>query len=145
MCQGLTWRANMAALSKVTTPISTYHHHNFALSDLREMKKGHRVSVCIPARDEAATIGPIVECVRHELVGVGLVDELVVVDDRSSDATAFVARGAGARVVSTSGALGPRAGKGEAMRRGSMRATGTSWCSSMLTWSDSERTMSRVF
>jgi glucosyl-3-phosphoglycerate synthase len=109
----------MAALSEVTTPITTYHHGDFAISDLAEMKKDHRVSVCIPARDEAATLGPILECVRRELLdGVGLVDELLVVDDGSTDATALVARGAGARVVPVAGVPGLRAGKGEAMRKG---------------------------
>ncbi|MGA3354378.1 MAG: glucosyl-3-phosphoglycerate synthase [Acidimicrobiales bacterium] len=109
----------MAALSDVTTPIATYHHGEFALADLREMKKDQRVSVCIPARDEESTVGAIVECVRRELLeGVGLVDELVVVDDGSTDETAFLACSAGARVVPVPGIPGSRAGKGEAMRRG---------------------------
>ena len=64
--------------------------------------KGERtVSVCIPCRDEAATIGPLVSVIRRELMGVGgLVDELIVLDDRSTDDTARVATHAGARVVS---------------------------------------------
>jgi glucosyl-3-phosphoglycerate synthase len=70
------------------------------------------VAVCIPARDEAATIGPIVSCVAG-LVARELVDELVVVDDGSSDSTAATAAGAGARVVAAEG--GP--GKGQALRR----------------------------
>jgi glucosyl-3-phosphoglycerate synthase len=63
-------------------------------------KAGRTVSVCIPCRDEAATIGPLVQLVRSSLVDdVGLVDELVVLDDRSSDGSALVAARAGARVV----------------------------------------------
>src|SRR5215216_7281678 len=61
-----------------------------------------RVSVVIPARDEAARIGP---CLAG-LAGDPDVLEVVVVDDGSSDATAAVARAAGARVV----AGAPRAG-----------------------------------
>jgi dolichol-phosphate mannosyltransferase len=53
------------------------------------------VSVVIPARDEAARIGPCLEGLR----GDRDVSEVVVVDDRSSDGTADVAAAAGARVV----------------------------------------------
>ncbi|MDQ2797431.1 MAG: glycosyltransferase, partial [Actinomycetota bacterium] len=53
------------------------------------------VSVLVPARDEAAVIGP---CVRA-LVGQDDVREVVVLDDGSSDGTAALARQAGARVV----------------------------------------------
>jgi glucosyl-3-phosphoglycerate synthase len=64
------------------------------------------VSVCLPARDEAATIGPIVAAVRRELVeATGLVDEIVVIDDGSLDATAEIAAANGARVVAESSIL----------------------------------------
>jgi glucosyl-3-phosphoglycerate synthase len=64
------------------------------------------VSVCLPARDEAATIGPIVAAVRGELVTRrGLVDEIVVIDDGSRDATAEIAASEGARVVAESSIL----------------------------------------
>jgi dolichol-phosphate mannosyltransferase len=53
---------------------------------------GVRVSVVIPARDEEARLGPC-------LAGVRDAHDVVVVDDRSSDATADVARAGGARVV----------------------------------------------
>ena len=63
-------------------------------------KAGRTVSVCIPCRDEAATVGPLISTIRNELVRrVPLVDELIVLDDRSTDDTAAVAIGAGARVV----------------------------------------------
>jgi glucosyl-3-phosphoglycerate synthase len=73
------------------------------------------VAVCLPARDEATTVGPIVAGVVDALTlaggGADLVDEVVVVDDGSVDDTAAVARRAGARVVRA--AVG--AGKGQAM------------------------------
>lgn len=102
-------------------PISSWHHGAFATDVLVEAKAagGHHVSVCVPARDEAATIGPIVEAVREELVdGCGLVDEIVVLDDSSNDATARVATAAGATVVSVADVLvecGPGLGKGNAL------------------------------
>lgn len=77
------------------------------------------VSVCIPARNEASTIGAIVESIRSELVdGCGLVDELLVVDDHSDDETASIAEAAGATVVQAANVLadhGEGHGKGEAM------------------------------
>ena len=71
-------------------------------ADLISAAKGDRtVSMCIPCRDEAATIGPLVSVIRAELMGAsGIVDELIVLDDRSTDDTARVAAHAGARVVS---------------------------------------------
>ena len=72
-----------------------------ALDEIVVAKRGRTVSVCIPCRDEAATIGPLVSVIRRELMGSGgLVDELIVLDDRSTDDTARVASHAGARVVS---------------------------------------------
>src|SRR5688500_8798146 len=80
---------------------------------------GGVVSVCSPARDEEPTVGAVVSAVRRELVERhALVDEILVVDDRSTDRTATVAAAAGARVVRASEILphcGPAAGKGEAL------------------------------
>jgi glucosyl-3-phosphoglycerate synthase len=62
--------------------------------------RGTTVSVVLPALDEEATVGEIVTVIRRELMEkVPLVDELVVVDSGSVDATAKVAAAAGARVV----------------------------------------------
>ncbi len=42
---------------------------------------GTTISVCMPARNEEATVGHIVATVRRELVeGTGLVDEVIVLD-----------------------------------------------------------------
>src|SRR5262249_43321387 len=73
-----------------------------------------RVSVCLPARNEASTIAAIV----REAVRLDIVDEVVVLDDGSTDDTAAVARAAGARVVGEKSVLpeaGPGSGKGNAM------------------------------
>jgi len=83
--------------------VRTYGEEHFVLEAVLDAKGLRRVSVCLPARDEERTIGSVIEAsVLPHLApgGSGLVDELVVVDDGSSDATADVARRAGARVVS---------------------------------------------
>jgi glucosyl-3-phosphoglycerate synthase len=89
---------------------------------------GHRVSVVLPARDEAATVGDLVTGLRGSWVQqVPLVDELLVVDSDSSDATAAVARAAGAHVVATADVLpahGSRPGKGEALWKSLAATTG---------------------
>jgi glucosyl-3-phosphoglycerate synthase len=86
-----------------------------------------RISVCLPARDEAATIGPIVA----EVVRLSLVDEVVVIDDGSTDDTADVAAAAGARVVHEADVLpeaGPGSGKGNALWKGLFACEGEILC-----------------
>ena len=88
------------------------------LEHLLARKGDRRISVCVPARNEADTITGVLEAVRRSLMDrTPLVDELVVVDDGSADQTALRARAAGARVVDAAdgpaGDLGP--GKGHAM------------------------------
>jgi glucosyl-3-phosphoglycerate synthase len=78
------------------------------------------VSVVIPARDEAATVGGVVRGVFG--AGDPRVVEVVVVDDGSSDGTAAAASAAGARVVAADAEAGP--GKGQAMWRGVAEAAG---------------------
>src|SRR5919201_6080315 len=63
----------------------------FALAEAKR-RAGLTVSVCLPARDEEATVGSIVAGVRRGLMGrIPLVDEIVVLDDRSRDRTARAA------------------------------------------------------
>ena len=90
-------------------------------------KRGRRVSVCIPARDEAETIGEIVTRIRRDLVeAVPVVDQIMVIDDGSTDDTARVAAAAGAEVCSTQAVLPdyPAHGKGQAMWKGVHVCTG---------------------
>src|SRR4051794_10364977 len=84
----------------------------------RKQEQSQRVTVVLPARNEAPTIGDIVRAVCRDLVATGLVDEVLVVDSHSGDETAAVARAAGAVVVRQGDVLpelGDRRGKGEAM------------------------------
>ncbi len=82
-------------------------------------KAGQRVSVVLPALNESATVGAIVAAIRrHWVERVPLVDEVVVIDPGSTDATAQVAERAGAVVVPGRYVLpgyGASAGKGEAL------------------------------
>lgn len=103
-------------------PTRTFRHEAFDAAALAAAKAGRTVSVVIPAHDEERTIAGIVTVLRRHLVDhVGLVDEVVVVDDRSADRTGARAAAAGARVVSSADVLpdeGPAAGKGGALWKG---------------------------
>jgi glucosyl-3-phosphoglycerate synthase len=81
-------------------------------------KAGQRVSVVIPARNEAATVASVVSQIGQSLVPAGLVDELVVIDSDSTDGTAEQARAAGAQVFAAAEiqtGTEPVPGKGEAL------------------------------
>jgi glucosyl-3-phosphoglycerate synthase len=96
----------------------SYHHSEFPLERLAAGRTAS-VSVCVPAREEARTIGAIV----GDLVDLrerGVVDQVMVVDAGSSDGTAEIAAAAGAEVHDQSDLLpgfGPCIGKGDAMWR----------------------------
>lgn len=96
---------------------NTFHHDEFPAERLAA-GRASTVSVCLPARDEAATIGPIVDALQP-LRRAGVIDQLVVVDD-SSDGTAEIAAAHGAEVhrqADLRPELGPVLGKGDAMWR----------------------------
>jgi glucosyl-3-phosphoglycerate synthase len=99
---------------------------DWPVSTLLTAKGDVRVAVVLPALNEEATVGRIVERIHRELVTRNaLVDELVVMDSGSTDGTAQAAADAGARVVAREDVLSdlaPYDGKGEVLWR-SLAAT----------------------
>ena len=99
----------------------THHWADWSLPALLRAKEasGTCISLVLPARDEAATVGGLVGRVRAALVEhVRLLDEVVVIDSDSSDETAAVAAAAGAivhRAAEVRPDLGALPGKGEAL------------------------------
>ncbi|WP_049717936.1 glycosyltransferase [Streptomyces caatingaensis] len=81
-----------------------------------------RVSVVIPARNCAGTIEGVVTPIVDDLLAVGAVDEVIVVNHDSVDDTARLAARAGARVIDFSAAGPitriPDSGKGSVMWKG---------------------------
>jgi glucosyl-3-phosphoglycerate synthase len=132
---------SIASPGRSATPIATRHYRDVPLRRLVEAKRdrGHVVSVCIPAHNEEATVGTVVAKVRRYLVDrVGLVDEVLVLDDHSVDETAKAAASAGARVVHAADVLADVAGgggKGEALWRSLYVARGdiVVWCDADIT------------
>jgi glucosyl-3-phosphoglycerate synthase len=102
--------------------MSWYHrrtqHHTEWPAERVAAERLRTISVCLPARNEASTIGAILDALVP-LVDRGVIDEVVVVDD-SSDGTAEVARERGAKVYrqeALCSEFGPVLGKGDAMWR----------------------------
>jgi glucosyl-3-phosphoglycerate synthase len=96
----------------------SFQGSDYAVDDLARRRR-QSVTVILPARETAATIGRVVGEVLA-LKGAGLVDEVVVVDADSADGSAAIAADLGARVLSESALLpehGPPLGKGDAMWR----------------------------
>jgi glucosyl-3-phosphoglycerate synthase len=99
--------------------IRTFHWDDWTLDTLLEARRGATVSLVVPARNEAATVGDVVARVRQRLMDtVNLLDEIVVIDSDSTDNTSSVAADAGAvvhRAADIRPDLGTHPGKGEAM------------------------------
>lgn len=95
------------------------------------MLSGQTISVCVPALNEEATIGAVVEAVK----GSGCADEILVLN-HSTDDTAGVAREAGATVVEVDGVLpefGRAEGKGDVLWRSLAVAEGD-----LVVWVDAD-------
>lgn len=111
-----------------------FAHADFSADDLIGCLGNQKVSLCIPARNEAETIGTIVSLARTELMEkVPLLHEILVMDDHSGDATAEVAESAGAKVASAEHLLADYAGgpgKGQAMWKSLYASEGDLiiWC-----------------
>jgi glucosyl-3-phosphoglycerate synthase len=103
--------------------IRRFHHSEFDAGRLLD-RKTEPITVVLPAREVADTIGQIVERLR----GLGpLIDQIVVVDAQSEDGTADVAAAAGAEVHQESDLMpefGRALGKGDAMWRALQVARG---------------------
>ncbi|MFI6820921.1 glucosyl-3-phosphoglycerate synthase [Micromonospora sp. NPDC050187] len=124
-------RDTQAVVSPVVEAWATYRTtsaQEWTAQRLVRAKGDCRVSVVLPARNEEATVGAIVSTIREHLVDrVSLVDELIVVDSRSTDRTARVARAAGAEVVGQdemTRSLPRLTGKGDALWAGLAAARG---------------------
>ncbi|HET6560550.1 MAG TPA: glucosyl-3-phosphoglycerate synthase [Marmoricola sp.] len=99
----------------------THHWDDWTVEELSAAKEaaGLTVSLVVPARNEAATVGAVVGRVREALLDTtDLLDEIVVIDSDSTDDTFAVAEDAGAavhRCADIRPDLGTLPGKGEAM------------------------------
>lgn len=98
------------------------------VADDLAVRKSGPISVVIPARNEASTIGNIVAGIRGELMErVALIDELIVVDSDSTDDTAGIAARAGATVYAARqirADQGSHPGKGEALWKSQFVSSG---------------------
>ncbi len=107
---------------------NTFSHRDFPLERLVAASSG-TISICLPTRNEARTIGSILEQLLP-LRDAGVVNQLIVVDN-STDGTADIARRLGAEVYDQellAPERGPVLGKGDAMWRALPVLTGDIVC-----------------
>ncbi len=118
--------------------VATHDHREFDIDRLIGAKQDQIVSVILPARNEERTVGNVAGRIVEELASVGLVDEVIVIDSGSTDATVTRAADAGATVHlghEIVPELGPVRGKGDALWRSLAAAKGDIivWCDSDIT------------
>jgi glucosyl-3-phosphoglycerate synthase len=105
-------------------------HHSLYPAERIAAEREVSVSICLPARECADTVGAIV----NQLVALrelGAIDEIVVVDAASADGTAEIASQAGASVWQEDQLMtsqGKVLGKGDAMWRALSRLSGEIIC-----------------
>jgi glucosyl-3-phosphoglycerate synthase len=102
---------------------NTFHSSEFA--DLRDLlalkeKRGHTISIALPALNEEETVGPIIDMLKqHFMDDVPLVDEIVLIDSASTDSTVAIAQSKGIPTYIHQQILteevGTFSGKGEAL------------------------------
>jgi glucosyl-3-phosphoglycerate synthase len=100
----------------------TFNAGSYSLKRVLASKasSGGTISVILPAREVAATIGPILDTLIP-LRRKGVLDEIVVIDAASADGTGSIARRMGVQVhqrAELMPELGPSRGKGDAIWRG---------------------------
>jgi glucosyl-3-phosphoglycerate synthase len=110
----------------------SFHHSEFSLERIAAARaeRAQSVSVCLPARECAETVGRIVAALEP-LREAGAIDQLLVVDAASADGTAEIAARAGAEVrqeVDLAPDHGPVLGKGDAMWRALSALSGELVC-----------------
>jgi glucosyl-3-phosphoglycerate synthase len=117
------------APAPVPDVLRTFHHSLYPPERIAAAR-GRSVTVCLPAKECAGTVGTIVAALEA-LRAQDVLDEVLVVDAASRDGTAEVAAGAGARVLQESELMpdhGPVLGKGDAMWRALSACTGELVC-----------------
>lgn len=116
----------------VDLAVSSWLEHNrfdaraFDAGALAAAKGATQITVIVPTKSCAGTIGGVITETVEPLRRAGLVDRLVVIDAGSADGTAAQAAAAGAEVIQQdeiAPELGPAQGKGDAMWR-ALLATG---------------------
>jgi glucosyl-3-phosphoglycerate synthase len=101
---------------------NTFHSHEFRniryLLDLKE-RQGKTISLALPTLNEEKTVGKIITTLKRNLVErYPLLDELMVIDSNSTDATVSIAESLGVTVYKHPDILtehGSFTGKGEAL------------------------------
>lgn len=118
----------------------TYDHGEFSdIRGLMELKKksGVTISVCLPTLNVASTVGAITRVFRTELMErYGLIDQLAIIDSRSTDGTQEIATEEGAEVYYDDEiftGLEPASGKGEALWKSQHVLSGD-----IIAWIDSD-------
>jgi glucosyl-3-phosphoglycerate synthase len=131
-------------MSSSREAVRTFDASSWDINRALAAKGATTISICMPCRNEEATIGSLVAEMRKKLVdSVHYVDEILVVDDRSTDGTAQAALDEGAAVISVDVALRqvgvsgllPGRGKGNVLWSTLPASTGDLivWCDADLT------------
>jgi len=97
-----------------------FRHHMLPAGPDR-LPGGRRLSVIIPARNEEASLPHLLESLRNQTLQP---DEVIVVNDGSSDRTGEIARRFGARVIDNTGVPAGWTGKNWAVWTGYRASTG---------------------
>ncbi len=114
---------------------NTFHYSQFDIEDLVKTKinKNLKISLCFPTLNEAKTIGNILKIVQKNLVDIGLVDEVIVIDSDSTDLTQSIVDFYGFKFIKHKNILknyGTHKGKGEALWKSIYETSGDiiAWC-----------------